>query len=213
MQLIANKNRLISGDTLIEVLFSITVFSLLAVGGLSIMNQGLAAAQKSLEITLVRNEIDSQAEILRFLNYSYISSFKPGAVHSPYTAAGRWEGALRGAASLATNNPTTDLSFCPNSYGELNSRRNNSFILNKETGSFVQLNATNFKRPDTYARIDLADSSVISNGVWIEAVRPTTSNDSSNASYIDFHIRACWDSPGQSIPATLGTIVRLYEPL
>ena len=65
------------GDTLIEVLFAISVFSLVVVGGLSIMNQGTAAAQRALEITLVRNEIDAQAEALRFMNASYIAAYNP----------------------------------------------------------------------------------------------------------------------------------------
>ena len=48
----------------------------------------------------------------------------------------------------------------------------------------------------------------------IEAIRSKTirENNQANAGYIDFHIRACWDSPGQSVPVTIGTIVRLYEP-
>jgi prepilin-type N-terminal cleavage/methylation domain-containing protein len=63
------------GDTLIEVLFAVTVFSLVAVGSLSIMNQGTTVAQRSLETTLVRQEIDAQAETLRFVHDSYIAAY------------------------------------------------------------------------------------------------------------------------------------------
>ncbi len=69
-----NKNYMDRGDTLIEVLFAITIFSLVAVSSMAIMNQGTDTAQRSLEITLVRQEIDAQAETLRFLNASYIAN-------------------------------------------------------------------------------------------------------------------------------------------
>ena len=69
------KNR---GDTIIEVLFAITVFSLVVVSSLSIMNQGSATAQRTLEISLVRQQIDAQAETLRFLNTSYVAAYQAG---------------------------------------------------------------------------------------------------------------------------------------
>jgi len=43
------------GDTLIEVLLAVTIFSMLAVGVITVMNQGTHAAQRALEITLVRH--------------------------------------------------------------------------------------------------------------------------------------------------------------
>jgi hypothetical protein len=46
--------------------------------------------------------------------------------------------------------------------------------------------------------------------MWIEATgQGATVN---NVGYIDFYIRACWDTVGQAMPVTLGTIVRLYDP-
>src|SRR5674476_81397 len=80
----------IRGDTLVEVLFATAVFSLVAVGCLSIMNQGAATAQRALEITLVRNEIDAQAETLRFLNASYIQAYQSGITSYPNTPADEW---------------------------------------------------------------------------------------------------------------------------
>ena len=65
------------GDTLIEVMFAVGVFGLAAVGAISLMNRGLAAAQNTLEVTMARQEIDGQAEILRFLHTAYMSSKDP----------------------------------------------------------------------------------------------------------------------------------------
>lgn len=61
------------GDTLVEVMFAVGVFGLAAVGAIALMNRGLATAQGSLEITMARQEIDTQAETLRFIHDAYIS--------------------------------------------------------------------------------------------------------------------------------------------
>ena len=53
------------GDTIIEVLLAITVFSLVAVGAMTIMSQGTNTTQRSLEMSLVKQQIDAQAEALR----------------------------------------------------------------------------------------------------------------------------------------------------
>src|SRR5882762_1936652 len=63
------------GDTIVEVLFAVTVFSLVAVGGLSLMNQGTAMAQRSLEIGLVRDQMDAQADALRYMHNAYVANF------------------------------------------------------------------------------------------------------------------------------------------
>ena len=63
---------------------------------------------------------------------------------------------------------------------------------------------------DTYSKIRYSNDVAISDGLWIQAVKsPVIDNQ---PGFYDFHIRACWNSPGQAVPLTLGTIVRLYEP-
>jgi len=46
-------------------------------------------------------------------------------------------------------------------------------------------------------------------GIWVEAI---PSPDVDGPGFVDFHIRACWSAAGSNTAATLGTIVRLYEP-
>lgn len=65
--------RLKKGDTFIEVLFAVTVFSLVAILSFVVMNSGVQSAQASLEVTMARNEIDAQAEALRFIHNSFLS--------------------------------------------------------------------------------------------------------------------------------------------
>ncbi len=62
-----------SGDTLIEVLLAITIFSAVSVASISLMNSGVSQAQRSLELTMARNEIDAQGEALRFIQNNYVA--------------------------------------------------------------------------------------------------------------------------------------------
>lgn len=65
--------RFFGGDTLIEVMFAIGLFSVIVVGTVSIMSGGTSKVQNSLEITMTRNEIDAEAEALRYIQSSYIA--------------------------------------------------------------------------------------------------------------------------------------------
>jgi len=184
------------GDTLIEVLFAISVFGLVVVGSVSIMNQGTAISQRALEITLVRNEIDAQAEALRFIHDSYVSAYPN--VSDGYAAewveiVGKSEGVTQ-ASDLGTCLLSLSSSAKP-------------FAINTRDASLMAV-ANLTSTVSTYSQVRYG-STPTAEGIWIEAV-PSASQ--SNLGYIDFHIRACWQSIGQTMPVTLGTIVRLYEP-
>ena len=62
-----------SGDTFVEVAFAIAIFSLIAIISIVAMNSSIATAQATLEVTMARNEIDAQAEAIRFIHNSYLS--------------------------------------------------------------------------------------------------------------------------------------------
>ena len=186
------------GDTLIEVLFAVTVFSLVAVGGMAIMNQGTALAQRSLELTLVREEIDTQAETLRFIHDSYIAAY-PNVTAGPGV---QWVNivnsrAVSQASAFGTCTPPSS-----------------AFIVNPRSVT-VETNARMSSDVSTYARLRYATPTTtaltMAEGIWVESVR-SGSVPGESSGYIDFHIRACWSSVGQAQPMTLGTIVRLYEP-
>ena len=61
------------GDTLIEVMFAVGIFSLIAIAVVTTMNSGTSSIQGALESTMARNEIDTQAEALRYIHSSYIA--------------------------------------------------------------------------------------------------------------------------------------------
>ncbi len=210
------------GDTMIEVLLAITIFSMVAVAGLTIMNQGATSSQRSLEITLVRQEMDAQANTLRFM-YDAALAQKSSAGYStpdPGTAAYKWNEVLakRKTQATAFNGMVTG-ERCT-AYTGPGSSFNvaNAFVVNPKTARIYQPNASTWGAASTYSKVryvsasDLAISRV--EGIWIEAVRKNseTSGTITTPGYTDFHIRACWSAVGQKEPAKLGTIVRLYEP-
>lgn len=73
------------GDTLIEVILAVGIFSMVAVAVLAVMNGGASSAQLSLEATLAREEVDTQAEALRFIHSSYIAEKISGETEGLYT--------------------------------------------------------------------------------------------------------------------------------
>lgn len=208
------------GDTIIEVLFAMTVFSLVAVGSLSLMNQGTAMAQRALEIEHVRQQMEAQADALRYLNRGLITDFGRGG-----EASKRWNAIL---------DPSTDRVVAQaQSFQDVVQ----SGECNVPQGAF----AIDYERLEqgeppaelpllspqaetvTYAKVNYDNESGSApppraEGIWVQAVkvddpRPRTdSNNPARPGFYDFHIRACWQTPGQDTPIKLGTIVRLYEP-
>jgi len=195
------------GDTLIEVLFAFSIMSLVVVGAMAVMNQGTAASQRALETTIVRQEIDAQATTLRFLHDAYVAAFQPGATYDVNTPAGQW---VAMTASL-TSTTASSLTACPWP------RPNSSFITDPVNAKFFPQSSQKLQQPTTFSQLTYDASNKVLNtadGIWIEGIRSQSNGDQNqnNTRYIDFHIYACWDSPGDGPKATLGTIVRLYEP-
>ena len=210
-----NKTPNQKGDTLIEVLFAMTVFSLIVVTGLSLMGQGLAAAQRSLEITTVRQQMDGQVETLRFLHSAYVNSYQAGqtfnltdGVSTPAEEYYKIIQFVRTAGrASASQFGGTNACVIPNN-------ANTDFVLNPATAQLV----TTATKPDIFQAAPTVSQLVYaggtqatySQGMWLEGVRSTVSG--TTAGFIDFHVRACWNVAGSNIPMNLGTIVRLYEP-
>ena len=71
------------GDTLVEVMLAVGIFSMVAVAIVSVMSGGTSSSQTALETTLTREEVDNQAEALRFVQQSYIADVRTGQ-SSPY---------------------------------------------------------------------------------------------------------------------------------
>lgn len=202
------------GDTIIEVLFATAIFAMVSVGAIVIMNRGVATAQRSLEVTQVRQQMDAQAEAIRFIHDSYVESFRKDSVATG--TAAEWVKMTnpvtgKGAANASTFGIGTGDTKCPaNAPGE------KPFVLNTHTASVwgtvpPMFPPSGMSTPPFAQVVYNPDSSIATSyGIWVEAVPSSTGV--AQAEFVDFHIRACWDSAASVIPVTLGTIVRLYEP-
>lgn len=202
------------GDTLIEVLFAFTILSLVIIGALSIMNQGTIASQRSLETTLVRQQIDSQATTLRFLHDAYVAAYQTNGTYADNTPAKEWQTMANSLSLTATTASAfnTGATTCPSA----SSLPALAFILDVSQAKYVKGSTTTLIPATTYAQVQYNASDVFtqSEGIWIEGIRSTATSNvtADNARFIDFHIRACWLNPGQGPVMTIATIVRLYEP-
>ena len=90
----------LAGDTLVEVTLAVGIFSMIAIGVVAIMSGGTSSAQTALETTLTREEIDTQAEALRFIQSAYIASKDSGDSHY----ADLWEKIADRAVSINDDN-------------------------------------------------------------------------------------------------------------
>jgi len=195
------------GDTIIEVMVAFAVFAMVAIGALTVMNKGTASAQNTLETTLVRQQIDNQAETLRFLHQAYLS--KPDDM-----TAGSLSDKFRSIVTLAK---TANLSQ-PSTYGApctqtIPVAATSRFALDPATGSMVSgILPANATSAPPYAQVKTIPTGPTAYGMWIEPVRSNATEANGTAQYIDFHVRACWNAVSSAPQRTLGTIVRLYVP-
>lgn len=134
------------GDTIIEAMFSFAIFSLVAIITVSMINLGVAASERSLELVTARNELNAQAEALRFIHSSYIAELslpecnKNGATPSTQCQQyqNAWEAIIAGARSSAGGgaddrmNIEYPLSQCSKVYENENRSlvENHAFVIN-----------------------------------------------------------------------------------
>ena len=88
------------GDTLVEVSLAIGIFSMVAIAAVSVINGSTTGAQSSLESTITREEIDGQAEALRFIQSAYVAG---GEIDesNPTKYASLWQTIANHAISLS----------------------------------------------------------------------------------------------------------------
>ncbi len=75
------------GDTIVEAVIAIAIYSIVAVLAIASMNSGLKSAQKNLESTLSRAAIDSQVDSIRYIYENYIVSRTKGGSDADYYQA------------------------------------------------------------------------------------------------------------------------------
>ena len=119
------------GDTLIEVTLAIGIFSMIAIAVAAVLSSGTTGAQTALESTLTREEIDTQAEALRFVHTAY-------AVNKNNTESNKfaslWNKIAERAVDLkdlSSEDQAAILQYTPSSCSEMyNGVETNAFIIN-----------------------------------------------------------------------------------
>lgn len=189
-------NRRERGDTLVEMLVAFAILSLVLVGTMMVMNKGVRMSQESIERTLVRQQMDSQLEMVR-----YIHDTNPEL----------W----RQIKGLKTDTPMSlSSTTCP-SVSTIGTSANRSFFMAKNNTQLAvyRVAPTTYSDATAYAQINYA-SSPRAYGIWIQIAlaenlsRQTTSR---NMNAYDVYAHACWYSAQSNIPVTLGTIARIYD--
>ena len=184
------------GDTLVEVLLGVTIFSLVAVIALETMNRGMAIAQYSLETTLVRQQVDAQAEMLRYAHDMKNDTWKKLVDNNSVSVS-----AVNG------NEGNLGVEKCPDDF----STKEFALAATPSLASKISIlnNPGDYKAAETYARVDSDTKKTY--GISVRLVKPSTATGSRDSNKYDAYIKACWMPVGSKMPATLGTIVRLYD--
>jgi len=171
--------RTLRGDTLIEVMLSISVFAVVALLAINMMNDGINTAQRTLETAMARNEIDAQAEALRFIHQSYVAERQKTSSESGFKQL--WETIISRANKPSTleddendlknggltafdinNMDSCNVAYSTNQNGHFNKYR--SFILNTR----LVLPDANKKSPKY---LDTPYSELLNNEIIIEKNR------------------------------------------
>ena len=180
------------GDTLVEVIVAFAVFALVAVSSVTLMNKGIALAQDSLETTLVREQIDAQADMLRYVQSETGGSTFKNIINSKLVP------------SPIDRQSTVD--------GQCQNAPASSFILTANPTSTPSVRAvdtnsdSSYSPASSYSQVDASGKAF---GIWIQAVRAQTAAGQKQA--YDMHIRTCWYGlTNGSRPNSTATIVRLY---
>ena len=129
------------GDTLIEVMLSISIFALVAMITINMMNDGINTAQRTLEAEMARNEIDAQAEALRFIHNNYIAERQKTEEQSQFRKIWRklTDNAIRPSMTVqeiadkdsGKSFDINDMNTCEEPYGtQAHLERFKSFVLN-----------------------------------------------------------------------------------
>ena len=184
------------GDTLVEVLLGVTIFSLVAVIALETMNRGMAIAQYSLETTLVRQQVDAQAEMLRYAHDMKNDTWKKLVDNNSVSVS-----------AVNDNEGNLGVEKCPDDF----STKEFALAATPSLASKISIlnNPGDYRAAETYARVDSDTKKTY--GISVRLVKPSTATGSRDSNKYDAYIKACWMPVGSKMPATIGTIVRLYD--
>lgn len=214
------------GDTMVEVMIAIAVYSIVAVFTITAMRLGIQQGEASLELSQARIEVSAQADAIRFIHNSFLAE-REYAVSGADSYKLLWNALASKAVDATTTIQELSTQTCPETV-------NNSFIVNTRNINPTAPNSTvltgKYVATSLYPRLifgtsasNNSDTSYVegdytdlmrAEGIWVVARKSAAVSSllNSQPEYYDFHIYTCWYAPGSSHPTTTGTIIRLYNP-
>lgn len=205
-----NHSKNMRGDTIIEVLFGVTIFALISVTSMGLMNRATAMSQRSLEMVQVRQEIDSQVDIIRLAHASYISEKVSGKVDGDLSVAAKaWHDIKSEAkANSGVNLPDelTSTGTCNISEDRGRMKPFRASAARSTSGDEVFRQVDSIRAADLAAKVE----SVTSGGAPVSKGMSLTARIPSGNDIYEVYVYACWDGSDGNI-ATQRTVVRLYD--
>ena len=103
------------GDTIIEVIFAITVFSFVSILTLNLMNSGINVTQANLQLTTTSTEMSAQSTALRFVHNGFTAEYQyPELAH--YVPV--WEAIVERAIDAGSLMDIREVSHCDAIYND-----------------------------------------------------------------------------------------------
>jgi len=145
---------------------------------------------------LVRQQVDAQAEMLRYAHDMKNDTWKKLVDNNSVSVS-----AVNG------NEGNLGVEKCPDDF----STKEFALAATSSLASKISIlnNPGDYKAAETYARVDSDTKKTY--GISVRLVKPSTATGSRDSNKYDAYIKACWMPVGSKMPATLGTIVRLYD--
>ena len=215
-------NKTLRGDTLVEVMFAIGIFALVAISVSNLMNSMLGKSQSSIEIVMARSEIDAQAEAIRFIHSAYKDArmqdiweeIKDLAVTQAQFDNTIYPIASDPASCDAFSNPDfSGHAFYIDTFNLNNTNVDNIIKRNASVASiFPRIVHTEFDDADIVSGNfdEKDDSGARAEGIWVIAIADQT--PPTPAEYYDFYVQTCWHQLGNPMPSTITTVFRLNNP-
>ncbi len=227
-----------AGDTLVEVALAVGIFSMIAITVVAVMVSSTSSAQTALETTLAREEIDTQAEALRFIHSAYLEDEDSG--YDTYSKI--WKDIANIAIIPNPDGTNEYLNYPPSTCQEVLESdvfKEHGFVIdphalrNNPVKALVRYkyNSTKFTIASTYPHLiytendelvdeDSADSNLYrAEGIYVIAVKDSDTtqivnsvNPTKSSGFYDFYIRTCWYGAGSKAPSVISTVIRLYNP-
>jgi Tfp pilus assembly protein PilV len=197
------------GDTLIEAMLSIAVLGLVVVGCMAAMNHSNAAMLDAVERTEVRASINSQTEMLTYLRDQNLKTSGGDSTWNQIVGGVNGQSALVWSSSDSTDvaNITDFSKQCSYRGNKSETGGGRSFWLSYSNvgepiidGGFGV--TTNVASAETYAKPG--------QGLWIDGIYHKETSGDDSQDYIDFYVKACWDSVGGRQNMRTSTVLRLY---